>query len=138
MVHSMKCLRGVKLLRCNLGDFMRDLEIYAIKTIVINKLKIEYREYMKSLEAKDVEYVMQNALKSTFYREMNIYIINEMASINHYIQMDSFDNILDTLWKRYEKNVIDSPNSDYMSQIIDLHINNMERLNNPSIYKDRV
>lgn len=138
MVHSMKCLRGVKLLRCNLGDFMRDLEIDAIKTRVINKVKIEYREYMKSLEAKDVEYVMQNALKSTFYREMNIYIINEMASINQYIQMDSFDNILDTLWKRYEKNVIDSPNSDYMSQIIDLHINNMERLNNPSIYKDRV
>ena len=138
MVHSMKCLRGVKLLRCNLGDFMRDLEIDAIKTRVINKVKIEYREYMKSLETKDVEYVMQNALKSTFYREMNIYIINEMASINHYIQMDSFDNILDTLWKRYEKNVIDSPNSDYMSQIIDLHINNMERLNNPSIYKDRV
>ena len=134
----MKCLRGVKLLRCNLGDFMRDLEIDAIKTRVINKVKIEYREYMKSLEAKDVEYVMQNALKSTFYREMNIYIINEMASINHYIQMDSFDNILDTLWKRYEKNVIDSPNSDYMSQIIDLHINNIERLNNPSIYKDRV
>ena len=88
MVHSMKCLRGVKLLRCNLGDFMRDLEIDAIKTRVINKVKIEYREYMKSLEAKDVEYVMQNALKSTFYREMNIYIINEMASINHYIQME--------------------------------------------------
>lgn len=134
----MKCLKGVKLLRCNLGDFMRDLEIDAIKTRVINKVKIEYREYMKNLEAKDVEFVMQNALKSTFYCEMNIYIINGMAEINHYIQMDSFDNILDTLWKRYEKNVIDSPNSDYMSQIIDLHINNIERLNNPSIYKDRV
>lgn len=100
-----------------------------IKREVIAKVRKEYKLFVAKCLKEGEWYIFNHSLKITFYKEIVIYITNAVLCDDWYLQMSKLDDILDGLWKRYFKNEILRTDKDFLAQLLDLHLNNIERLN---------
>ncbi len=108
---------------------MQTKNIEQIKLEVMAKVRKEYRLFVADCLANGEWYIFNNSLKITFCKEMVIYITNAVLCDAWYLQMSQLDNILDGLWDRYFKNEISKTEKDFLAQLLDLHLNNVGRLN---------
>lgn len=107
---------------------MQGRNIEQIKQDVMLKVRKEYKLFVAMCLKEGEWYIFNNSLKITFYKEMVIYITNAVLCDSWYIQMNELDEILDGLWERYFKNEIIKTEKDFLAQLLDLHLNNIERL----------
>lgn len=103
--------------------------IETIKNQVILKVRKEYKLFVAECLRQGEWFIFQNSLKITFYKEMVIYIQNAVLCDGWFLQMAKMENVLDGLWERYFKNEILHTEKDFLAQLLDLHLNNVERLN---------
>lgn len=107
---------------------MQIKNIEQIKREVIAKVRKEYKLFVAECLKEGEWYIFNHSLKITFYKEIVIYITNSVLFDDWYLQMSELDDILDGLWKRYFKNEILRTDKDFLAQLLDLHLNNIERL----------
>lgn len=108
---------------------MQGKNIEQIKRAVIAKVKKEYKLFVADCLVQGEWYMFNNSLKITFYKEIVIYIQNCVLCDDWYLQMSEMESILDSLWRQYFKNEVVKAEKDYFAQLLDLHLNNVERLN---------
>lgn len=108
---------------------MEEKNIEQIKIEVIKKVRKEYKLFVAFCLNQGEWYMFENSLKITFYKEIVIYIQNAVLRDNWFLQMYEMDEILEELWNRYFRNEIVKSEKDFFLQLLDLHLNNIERLN---------
>lgn len=108
---------------------MEQINTEQIKIEVINRVRKEYKLFVTFCLKQGEWYMFQNSLKITFYKEIVIYIQNAVLCDEWYLQMYEMEEILESLWNRYFRNEIVKSEKDFFLQLLDLHLNNIERLN---------
>lgn len=96
---------------------------------VMQRVNKEFKEFKLDCIEKGVNYVLEHSLKVSFYKEMKTYILNGVLERKYYIVMYEMEEILFTLWKRYTEEVIDKCGDHFLEQLLDIHINNLDREN---------
>ena len=95
---------------------------------VTKRVHKEYKEFIDRVLKNGKWYAIDNALKIAFYKEIHIYVLNGIVDKPYYSEMNSMDEIIETLWNRFNKNSVSKSSNHFLNQLLEFHKNNKERM----------
>lgn len=99
-----------------------------IKKDVTRRVHKEYREFIDKVLRSGKWYAIDNALMISFYKEIHIYVLNDIVKDDYYMEMHHMKRIISTLWERFSKNTIDKHSTHFLSELMEFHKKNKDRM----------
>lgn len=97
------------------------------KRNVTRKVHKEYKEFIDRAMRNGKWYCIDNALKIAFYKEIHVYVLNGIVDEGYYSEMERMDDIIGTLWKRFEESSAFLEPDHFLNQLMEFHLKNNER-----------
>lgn len=99
-----------------------------VRERVTKKVHKEYREFMDRVRRNSSSYAIDNSIKISFYKEIHIYVLNGIVRPEYYAEMERMENIIETLWERFDENSVKKPDMHFLNELMEFHIRNRERM----------
>lgn len=100
------------------------MSLEEIKMDVTRRVHKEYKDFIEDSMKKGKWYLIDNATKVAFYKEIHIYVLNGMVEDSQYKEMVLMKDIIKELWNRFEKNSVSKKNDHFLYQLLEFHNKN--------------